>query len=104
MDLGLVSSKVIWGSNIAKDPPTVTYEEAMTDRGLFNWLSKVVSVAANLPSHRNAIRGFYTFYQDKFGMCFVTGIPPTPEDTEKLSERIGFTRETKCSCRCIKNP
>jgi len=35
--------KVIWGSSIAKDPPTVTCEEAMTDRGLFKWLSKVVS-------------------------------------------------------------
>ena len=37
------SRKVVWGSSIAKDPPTVTYEEAMTDQGLFKWLSKVVS-------------------------------------------------------------
>lgn len=65
--------KVLWGSSIAKNPPTVTFEEAMTDRGLFKWLSNV----------------------DKFGLCFVSGVPATPEDTEKLSERIGFIRETK---------
>ena len=35
--------KVVWGSSIAKDPPTVTHEEAMTDQGLYKWLSKVVS-------------------------------------------------------------
>ncbi|KAF9790685.1 hypothetical protein BJ322DRAFT_1098315 [Thelephora terrestris] len=65
--------KVLWGSNIAQNPPTVTFEEAMTDQGLFEWLSKV----------------------DKFGLCLITGVPPTTEGTEKLSERIGFIRETK---------
>lgn len=38
--------KVLWGSKIQQDPPTITYEEAMdesNDKGLFKWLSKVVS-------------------------------------------------------------
>lgn len=39
----VILRKVVWGSSIAKDPPTVAYEEAMTDQGLFKWLSKVVS-------------------------------------------------------------
>lgn len=34
--------------------------------------------------------------QEKFGFCFITGVPPTPEATEKLSERIGFIRQTQC--------
>lgn len=90
----MIFRKVVWGSTIAKDPPTVTYEEAMTDQGLFKWLSKVVS-------HRYILRravtlGLTLSVQDKFGFCFVSGVPATPEDTEKLSERIGFIRETKC--------
>ena len=49
----VVSRKVVWGSSIAKDPPTVTYEEAMTDQGLFKWLSKVVSHRC-IPSGRGS--------------------------------------------------
>ncbi|KIY68850.1 Trimethyllysine dioxygenase [Cylindrobasidium torrendii FP15055 ss-10] len=68
-------NKVLWGSKIQKAPPTVTYEQVMQDDelGLFRWLSNV----------------------DKFGFSFVTGVPTTLEDTEKLSERIGFIRETQ---------
>jgi trimethyllysine dioxygenase len=29
-------------------------------------------------------------------MCFISGVPPTPEATEELSKRIGFIRETQC--------
>ncbi|KAJ7178843.1 Trimethyllysine dioxygenase [Mycena crocata] len=69
------SEKIIWSSKIQSSPPTVTYGEAMAedDRGLYKWLSHV----------------------DRFGMCFVTGVPPTPEATEELSQRIGFLRETQ---------
>ncbi|OJT05839.1 Trimethyllysine dioxygenase [Trametes pubescens] len=46
---------------------------AEDDRGLFKWLSNV----------------------DKFGFCFVSGVPVTPEATEELSRRIAFIRETQ---------
>lgn len=38
--------KILWGSKIQQSPPAVTYEEAMAedDRGLFKWLTNVVSV------------------------------------------------------------
>ncbi|GLB40713.1 putative protein of unknown function (DUF971) [Lyophyllum shimeji] len=67
--------KVLWGKKIEKSPPTVTYEEAMSedDRGLFKWLTNI----------------------DKFGFSLVQGVPPTPEATEELVERIGFIRETQ---------
>ncbi|EPS97660.1 hypothetical protein FOMPIDRAFT_1024946 [Fomitopsis schrenkii] len=67
--------KILWGSKILQDPPTVTYEEVMAEdeRGVFKWLSRV----------------------DKFGFCFISGVPPTPEATEELSRRIGFIRETQ---------
>ncbi|KAK7032882.1 hypothetical protein R3P38DRAFT_2919481 [Favolaschia claudopus] len=67
--------KILWSSKIQASPPTVTYEEAMAedDRGLHKWLSHV----------------------DHFGMCFISGVPATPEATEELSQRIGFIRETQ---------
>jgi hypothetical protein len=34
--------------------------------------------------------------QDKFGFCFVSEVPATPEATEELCQRIGFIRETQC--------
>jgi trimethyllysine dioxygenase len=38
--------KFEWGAKIAQSPPTVTYEEAVSeeDKGLFNWLTNIVSV------------------------------------------------------------
>ncbi|KAI0249174.1 hypothetical protein BJV78DRAFT_1328612 [Lactifluus subvellereus] len=67
------TEKILWGSKIAKDPPSVAYDEVMSnERGVYKWLSRI----------------------DKFGFCFVQGIPPTPEATEDLSVRIGFIRET----------
>lgn len=33
--------------------------------------------------------------QDKFGFCFVTGVPATTGDTESLIRRIAFIRETQ---------
>ena len=40
-----ITSKVLWGSNIIKSPPTIDYKEVMTadGYGLFKWLSNVVS-------------------------------------------------------------
>ena len=78
--------KILWGSKILQDPPTVSYEEAMAsdDHGLFKWLSSV----------------------DKFGFCFISGVPATPEATEELSRRIGFIRETQCAfcvLRCYRH-
>ncbi len=49
---------------------------ASDEQGLFKWLSHI----------------------DKFGFCFISGVPPTPEATEELSRRIGFIRETQCQC------
>ncbi|KAJ7039567.1 Trimethyllysine dioxygenase [Mycena alexandri] len=69
------AEKIIWSSKIQTSPPTITYQEAMAedDRGLYKWLSHI----------------------DRFGMCFISGVPPTPEATEELSRRIGFIRETQ---------
>ncbi|KIM63545.1 hypothetical protein SCLCIDRAFT_15533 [Scleroderma citrinum Foug A] len=69
------NEKVLWGAKIAKSPPAITYEEVMddSDSGLYKWLSDI----------------------DRFGFCFVSGVPPTLEATEGLCERIGFIRETQ---------
>jgi len=42
------------------------------DAGLFKWMTNI----------------------DKFGFSLIEGVPPTPEATQKLVERIGFIRET----------
>ncbi|KAI6004337.1 Trimethyllysine dioxygenase [Pisolithus marmoratus] len=69
------TERVLWGSKIARSPPTITYEEVMEkgDAGLYKWLSTI----------------------DRFGFCFVSGVTPTTEATERLCERIGFIRETQ---------
>ncbi|KAF8506150.1 mitochondrial protein [Hysterangium stoloniferum] len=66
--------KVLWGSRIQQDPPTALYEEIMADdAAVHKWLQKI----------------------ERFGFCFVTGVPITPEDTERLALRIGRIRETQ---------
>lgn len=35
--------------------------------------------------------------QNTYGICFVSGVPPTAEATEELSRRLGIIRETQCS-------
>ncbi|KAH9955816.1 hypothetical protein BGW80DRAFT_1392160, partial [Lactifluus volemus] len=68
-----LAEKILWGSKIANDPPSVPYDEVTSnEHGVHKWLSKI----------------------DKFGFCFVPGIPATPEATEDLANRIGFIRET----------
>lgn len=43
--------KVLWGAKIEQSPPSVTYGEAMAedDKGLFKWLSNIVSSALDMP-------------------------------------------------------
>ncbi|KIP10456.1 hypothetical protein PHLGIDRAFT_84951 [Phlebiopsis gigantea 11061_1 CR5-6] len=69
------SEPILWGSKIEQSPPTVTYEEVMSEdeRGMYKWLTNI----------------------DKFGFSFVSGVPATTEATEELSTRIGFIRETQ---------
>ncbi|KAF9266539.1 Trimethyllysine dioxygenase [Marasmius fiardii PR-910] len=69
------SERILWGSKIAQSPPTVTYEEVMSENefGLYKWLRNI----------------------DRFGFSFVSGVPVTPEATKELTERIGFIRETQ---------
>lgn len=68
-------SKVLWGANIAQHPPTVRYSDVIeSERGVWLWLRTI----------------------DTYGFSFVEGVPPTPEATEALSERIGIIRETQC--------
>jgi len=66
---------ILWGSKIDKAPPCVTFDDAMAedDRGLLKWLSNI----------------------DRFGFCFISSVPATPEATEELSRRIAFIRETQ---------
>ncbi|KIK62603.1 hypothetical protein GYMLUDRAFT_42059 [Collybiopsis luxurians FD-317 M1] len=70
--------KILWNSRIARSPPSVAFADIMKpgeegDRALYKWLQKI----------------------DQFGICFVTGVPPTAEETEKLARRIAFIRETQ---------
>ncbi|GAA5820975.1 hypothetical protein JCM3770_006155 [Rhodotorula araucariae] len=73
-DLPSVNSrKVFWTSEIAKDIPSVTYEEVMSsEEGVYQWLKRI----------------------DMFGFSLCSGIPGTPEATEALIRRIAFIRET----------
>lgn len=38
--------------------------------------------------------------KNKYGFCFVKGVPATPKDTEQLIERIAFIRVTHCELFC----
>jgi len=42
-----LSRKVLWGSKIAKDPPSVTFDEVMSSEyGVYKWLSKIVGLTS----------------------------------------------------------
>ena len=86
---------VLWGAKIAQSPPSVTYEEAISsdDRGLHKWLSKIVSPSCPVSNYAQELIGFA---KDRFGFCFVSGVPATTEATEELAKRISFIRETQC--------
>lgn len=63
----------LWGKEILEDPPTIDYTEVMaSDEGVGKWLELI----------------------HKFGFALVKNTPKTPEDTQKLLERIAFIRLT----------
>ncbi|GAC93155.1 potential gamma-butyrobetaine hydroxylase [Pseudozyma hubeiensis SY62] len=65
--------KVLWGKGIGSAPPTVKFDEVMqSEQGVLKWVTKIA----------------------QYGFAFVTGVPPTPTDTEALIRRIAFIRET----------
>jgi trimethyllysine dioxygenase len=88
-----MSRKVIWGSKMVQSPPTVKYTDVMSgnDSGVYQWLSNIVGFLFSSSSGRSL-----TYWQDRFGFSFVSGVPVSPEATEELSTRIGFVRETQC--------
>ena len=76
---GLVAStereakRVIWGKEIALDPPCVEYSAVMEDDGaVLEWLKNI----------------------EKFGFCFVEQTPLEPEMSKRLLERVGVIRDT----------
>ncbi|TNY17187.1 mitochondrial protein [Rhodotorula diobovata] len=73
-DLPSVNSrKVLWTREIARDMPTVSYDEVMSsEQGVYEWLKRI----------------------DTYGFSLCSGIPGTPEATEALIRRIAFIRET----------
>ncbi|KAK9476009.1 hypothetical protein V1514DRAFT_338211 [Lipomyces japonicus] len=67
--------KTFWErKDIEGKPPVVKYADVMAegDYGVAEWTSKI---------------------QD-YGVCFVEGVPATPQDTENLINRISFARNT----------
>lgn len=73
-DTGLKGiEKVLWGKGIGSAPPTVKFDEVMqSEEGVLKWVTKIA----------------------QYGFAFVSGVPPTPTDTEALIRRIAFIRET----------
>jgi len=64
---------ILWGADIAFDPPAMKYEEIMaSDEGVAKWTQKIT----------------------EYGFCFVDGCPVSPEKTQQLLERIAFIRVT----------
>ncbi|KAL9937329.1 hypothetical protein V8E36_003738 [Tilletia maclaganii] len=71
--VGGAHERVLWGAGIGAAPPTVSYEEVMGgEEGVLKWCNKIA----------------------QYGFSFVSGIPPTPEATQALIERIAFIRPT----------
>ena len=90
----------LWNAKIASSPPTVSYDAVVAshpsnaeeaEKGILRWLDKIVSSPSDYP-------GKGTESQDEFGFCFVEGVPPTPQATEALIQRISHIRETHCKC------
>ena len=76
---------------IAVNPPTVSFDDVMQDeRAIYKWLQNIVYISTSSFA--------YLIHkpQDQYGFCFVQGVPATLEDTEALSRRISFIRETQC--------
>lgn len=66
-------SQILWGAEIAQNPPTVHHDDVMhSDTALARWLGLIST----------------------YGFCFVDGVPPTPAATELLGRRISPPRPT----------
>lgn len=69
----LLPERVLWDRYIADDLPRVTHAAVMAgDAGVLAWLEQL----------------------ERFGLCFVEGVPPTPEATQALAERVAYIRHT----------
>ena len=69
----LLPPKELWNCGIQRAPPLVEYNAVMkSDEGVAEWTAKI----------------------EKYGFCFVNGVPVNPESTEKLLRRIAFIRTT----------
>lgn len=69
----------------------MAYDDVMNDDfAILKWLEKIVS------GHRGYTISHSSMFQDQFGFCFVSGVPATTEDTEKLIRKINFIRHTQC--------
>jgi trimethyllysine dioxygenase len=65
--------KQLWNCDIQQALPAVEYNTVMkSDDGVADWTAKI----------------------EKYGFCFVNGVPVNPESTEKLLCRIAFIRTT----------
>ncbi|KAK4055897.1 hypothetical protein OIO90_003154 [Microbotryomycetes sp. JL221] len=65
--------RIYWNSSIRNNMPTVSYNDVMSsEQGVFEWLDLL----------------------HKFGFCLVKDIPPTPEQTHELIQKIAFVRRT----------
>ena len=66
-------SKQLWNSDIQRVLPVVEYNAVMkSDDGVAEWTAKI----------------------EKYGFCFVNGVPVNPKSTENLLCRIAFIRRT----------
>ncbi|SPO46427.1 related to trimethyllysine hydroxylase [Moesziomyces antarcticus] len=99
-DTGLKGiEKVLWGKGIGSAPPTVRYDEVMgSDEGVLKWVTKIVSLLPTTLMPRLELnlltKRLRVAIQAQYGFAFVSGVPPTPTDTEALIRRIAFIRET----------
>lgn len=65
--------RVLWDRSVADSLPRVTHAAVMTDdAGVLAWLEKL----------------------ERFGLCYVEGVPSTPEATRALAERVAYIRNT----------
>jgi trimethyllysine dioxygenase len=70
---GLVELEFWSGDSIRDNPPTVEYDAVMaSDDGVKEWLGLI----------------------RRFGFSYISGVPTTPEATEKMMQRIAFIRHT----------
>lgn len=89
-----MENRVLWSGDFARNElksPVVPFTNVMnTNQGLADWLKNIVC------KYLAHWYGFvsHLFDQDKYGFCWVEGVPVTPEATEKLARRISFIRET----------